>query len=211
MEKKIRILTTLSSIKQMLLWLFLLFVVVHPVAAKKKKSKPAKQTIAKAAVKKDSITKKVVPIDILPAKDEEYASSTTSDKASQIIALAKKQLGMPYIYASASPANGGFDCSGFVYYVMTNFKYKVPRTSKDYMNFGTTIAKENAQKGDVILFTGTDASTRVGGHVGIVLENTNGDITFIHSSSGKAKGVTISKLSESYYTQRFLKIIRVIK
>ena len=60
------------------------------------------------------------------------------------------------------------------------------------MNFGKTIDQKEAQKGDVIVFTGTDVKLRVGGHVGIILENKNGDISFIHGSSGKANGVTIS-------------------
>jgi cell wall-associated NlpC family hydrolase len=79
------------------------------------------------------------------------------------------------------------------------------------MNYGNTISKNNAKTGDVIVFTGTDASQRIGGHVGIVLENNNGNISFIHSSSGKKNGVIISSLSEGYYTQRFLKIVRVVK
>ena len=74
----------------------------------------------------------------------------------------------------------------------------------------TPIENQELHKGDVIIFTGTDAKQRIGGHVGIILENKNGNISFIHGSSGKANGVTISNLSEAYYTQRFLKIVRVL-
>ena len=77
------------------------------------------------------------------------------------------------------------------------------------MTFGQTINKQNAQKGDVIIFTGSDASQRKGGHVGLVLENKNNEISFIHGST--SKGVVINKLSDSYYAKRFLKIVRVIK
>lgn len=210
MEKlnQIKYMSRKHTVLSCLLLLLLLF--PDSALAKKKKVKtlPATTTYHGA---RDSVKRKVVPIDILDANEQNTSVAISDSNIDNIVALAQKQLGMSYIYGSANPKNGGFDCSGFVYYVMTTFNYKVPRTSKDYMNFGTTIAKENAQKGDVILFTGTDASTRVGGHVGIVLENTNGDITFIHSSSGKGKGVTMSKLSEGYYTQRFLKVIRVVK
>jgi cell wall-associated NlpC family hydrolase len=86
----------------------------------------------------------------------------------------------------------------------------VPRSSKDYMSFGKTIDQKDARKGDVIVFTGTDASQRTGGHVGIVLDTKKHDITFIHGSSGRAQGVVITTLSEGYYTQRFHKNVRVI-
>lgn len=165
---------------------------------KKKKDKAITNAV-------DSVYRKVVPFDI-----DNTTFIANSSNTDGIIWYAKQQLGVPYKYASADPAKGGLDCSGFLYYVFGHFKIKVPRTSKDYMNYGKTINKSNAEKGDVIIFTGTNASVRVGGHVGIILENNNGDITFIHSSSGKNKGVTISKLSENYYTQRFLKIVRVV-
>ncbi len=39
---------------------------------------------------------------------------------------------LTYKYASADPANGGLDCSGFIYYVLTNSGLKnVPRDARD--------------------------------------------------------------------------------
>lgn len=187
--------------------LIVISVSIQPAFAKKKKKKDKtnlKTTILTTT--RDSIFRKPIPFD-LESDIAFYNSKTNID---DIISFAKQQLGTPYKYASADPKNGGLDCSGFLYYVFTNYKIKVPRSSKDYMNFGKTISRNDAQKGDVLVFTGTDATQRIGGHVGLVLENNNGDITFIHGSSGKGKGVTISKLSENYYTLRFLKVVRVI-
>ena len=67
----------------------------------------------------------------------------------------------------------------------------------------------DAKPGDLILFTGTDSTKRIVGHMGIVTENINEDIQFIHSTSGKAYGVTISPLS-GYYAGRFIKVIRIL-
>ncbi len=181
----------------------LLFCNTNAFAKKKKKKSKSKPKTTIVSIKKDSIIVNPVLVDI--------ESSTENKDVDGILWFAKQQLGTPYKYASADPKNGGLDCSGFLYYVFQHFKISVPRSSKDYMNFGKTIDKNNAQKGDVIVFTGTDSNTKIGGHVGMILENDNGNITFIHGSSGKANGVTISKLSEGYYTQRFLKIVRVIK
>lgn len=63
---------------------------------------------------------------------------------------------------------------------------------------------------DILLFTGTDASRRKVGHVGIVLKNENGIIEFIHSSSSKKHfGVTVTRYNESGYVKRFLRAISI--
>jgi lipoprotein Spr len=132
-----------------------------------------------------------------------------SVKADTLAALAKSQLGKNYCYAVSDPEKG-FDCSGFVYYVFKCFNIEVPRSSKLYKNYGKKIAMDSARVGDVIVFTGTNAKRRSPGHVGIVLKCDNGVPTFIHSSSGKKKGVIISDFNESpYYKKRFIKIVRV--
>ena len=177
----------------------------------KNKGKPLPKT-TKSYEKRDSVYRKVVPFDIVMTKKskETKNSNSSSSEVDDIIWFAKKQLGTPYKYASADPKNGGLDCSGFLFYVFTHFNIKVPRSSKDYMNYGKTIDVDDAKKGDVVVFTGTNASQRIGGHVGLVLENNGGNLKFIHGSSGKASGVTISNLSEGYYSKRFLKVVRVV-
>lgn len=140
-----------------------------------------------------------------PPKQEQNSNKTNVDG---LLWYAKKQLGTPYKYGASDPKNGGFDCSGFMYYVYTHFNIKVPRTSYDYMSYGKEVSKQQAQKGDVILFTGSDANTKKAGHVGIITENKGGDISFIHAST--SKGVIINKLSDSYYIKRFLKIVHIL-
>ncbi len=190
---------------KLLITVLVIFTFANPTfAAKKKKKNNTKPKTTVSLSKRDSVLRKPVPFDL----DISTYTAGTKD-ADDIIWFAKQQLGTPYKYASANPKNGGLDCSGFLYYVFTHFNIKVPRSSKDYMSYGTTINKNEAKKGDVIVFTGTDATQRIGGHVGLVLENNDGDLTFIHGSSGKANGVTISKLSEGYYSKRFLKVVRV--
>lgn len=130
------------------------------------------------------------------------------DKATEIIDFARTLLGAPYKYASQDPIIG-FDCSGYVNYVYTHFEYKVPRISRLFADIGEDISIQNAEIGDIILFTGTDLNSSTIGHVGIITENTNGQIVFIHSSSGKNSGVIFSNL-EGYYETRFVKIVRII-
>ena len=124
-----------------------------------------------------------------------------------LVAFGKSLVGTPYLYASADPENG-FDCSGFITYVFNYFGIAVPRSSVDFTNVGIEIPKEFAGPGDLILFTGTDSTIRVVGHMGIVESNERGNLLFLHSTSGKAYGVVISPLN-GYYETRFVKVIRV--
>ncbi len=124
-----------------------------------------------------------------------------------LVAFGKSLVGIPYLYASSDPAKG-FDCSGFITYVFNHFDIAVPRSSVDFTNVGREIPAAVARPGDLILFTGTDSTIKIVGHMGIVESNEKGNLLFIHSTSGKAKGVVISPL-KGYYEARFVKVIRV--
>ena len=125
----------------------------------------------------------------------------------QVVAFAQTLQGVPYKYASIDPSIG-FDCSGFITYVFRHFDITVPRSSIDFTNEGREVKPVEAIAGDLILFTGTDSTIPAVGHMGIVTNNKEGDISFIHSTSGKANGVTITPLNQ-YYKTRFVKVIRV--
>jgi cell wall-associated NlpC family hydrolase len=132
---------------------------------------------------------------------------TGSTIPDSLVTFGKSLVGTPYLYASSDPQNG-FDCSGFITYVFNYFGIAVPRSSVDFTNVGIEIPEEFASPGDLILFTGTDSTIRVVGHMGIVESNERGNLLFLHSTSGKAYGVVISPLN-GYYETRFVKVIRV--
>lgn len=133
--------------------------------------------------------------------------NTGSTMPDSLVAFGKSLVGTPYLYASSDPAKG-FDCSGFITYVFNHFNIAVPRSSVDFTNVGLEIPREVAGTGDLILFTGTDSTTRIVGHMGIVESNEHGNLLFLYSTSGKAYGVTISPL-KGYYETRFVKVIRI--
>ena len=129
-------------------------------------------------------------------------------KRDSIVNYAQSFLKVPYIWGGSSPS--GFDCTGFLYFVYKKFGIKVSRASSGYENFGNKVGLEKVQPADILLFTGTDASRRKVGHVGIVLKNSNGIVEFIHSSSSKKHfGVTITRYNESGYVKRFLRAISI--
>jgi cell wall-associated NlpC family hydrolase len=124
----------------------------------------------------------------------------------EVVAFAKTLIGVPYLYGSTNPEKG-FDCSGFITHVFSRFGIVVPRSSIDFTHVGKEISAKQAREGDLILFTGTDSTERFVGHMGIVVSNTD-TLRFIHSTSGKQYGVTITPLN-SYYQKRYAKTIRI--
>lgn len=133
--------------------------------------------------------------------------NTKNAEPDEVVDFAETLVGVPYKYGSTVKEKG-FDCSGFVSYVFNHFNVAVPRVSKDFTNAGTPVPLNTSKKGDLILFTGTDTTGWIVGHMGFVISNDNGKIKFIHSSSGKSIGVIISEMSR-YYATRFVKVIRV--
>ncbi len=146
-----------------------------------------------------------------PYYDSSHAVLTPAShvKPQEIVDYAKTLIGIPYKYASTDPGVG-FDCSGFITYVFNHFNIAVPRSSVAFTNAYPEVAPADARQGDLILFTGTDSTDGVVGHMGIIVWNIKDSISFIHSTSGKANGVTITSLNE-YYKSRFVKIVRVLR
>ena len=122
--------------------------------------------------------------------------------ADKLINFAKSFLGTRYVYGGSSPK--GFDCSGFVSYVFSNFGFSLPRTADEQANVGDTVTRDSLEKGDLVFFKTLGSS--IINHVGIYI----GDGQFIHASSGAGK-VIISPLNEGYYLSHYVKAKRVIK
>lgn len=144
----------------------------------------------------------------LPKKKNSPDNKASSISPTSLIGFAKSMLGIPYRYATSNPKIG-FDCSGFVSYVFSNFGFKVPRSSVEFSSAGKETNLENAKVGDVILFTGSNSKSRRIGHVGIIYSIDNNGIKFIHSTSGKANGVTITEFN-GYYKSRFMKVVSIL-
>lgn len=137
--------------------------------------------------------------------DENWYRRYISNK---LVQFAKMFEGTPYDYANTDPMRG-FDCSGFVQFVYGNFNIRVPRSSGQYQSFGKEIPLDQAEAGDILLFTGSDAGNRTPGHLGIVI-SAEKPLQFMHSATSNRRGIMISSLNEAYFQQRFIKVVRVL-
>lgn len=131
--------------------------------------------------------------------------NTKNVSREDLVNFAESLIGVKYKYGSMTKENG-FDCSGFINYVFNHFKISVPRITVDFTNAGKEIPAKYSKPGDLILFTGSDAQSGIVGHMGIITENNNGDLKFIHAST--SRGVMISGMN-SYFLPRFVKVNRV--
>ncbi len=130
--------------------------------------------------------------------DTAFPSPTTSahsGKGATFVNTAMQYLGHRYVRGSASPGRG-FDCSGFVHYVMKQHGIRLPRSSATQMRNGQPVSRGSLEPGDVVFFRNTYKQGI--SHVGIYVE---GD-TFIHASNSR-RGVVTDSLNSSYYAPRY--------
>ena len=76
----------------------------------------------------------------------------------------------------------------------------MPRRASLQANIGTTVSKANLEKGDLVFF---NTSGRGISHVGIYIDNNQ----IIHAST--SRGVVKDSLSSGYYSNRFVKAVRL--
>lgn len=116
-------------------------------------------------------------------------------KAALLIGKAYQYLGVPYVWGGYSPS--GFDCSGFVSYVINNCgaSWNVGRlTAEGLRDICSTVPASQAQPGDLIFFQGT-YSTSGASHVGIYLGNGQ----MIHAGDP----VQVTSINSAYWQQHF--------
>ncbi|MFO7626271.1 MAG: C40 family peptidase [Candidatus Fermentibacteraceae bacterium] len=120
------------------------------------------------------------------------------DLACAIVSEAISHVGTPYVWGGTD--SSGFDCSGLVYRVFGDNGVPLPRTAGAMASAGTEVSRDSLLPGDLLIFQNP-------GHVGIYI----GDGNFIHSSSYRNIGVTVTPVDQSNYVRRFVSAVRVLR
>lgn len=150
-------------------------------AAQAQKEEPKKEEPKKEEPKKEAPKQET--------KNSEQNPAPTPTPDTGVIAKARNYLGLPYVWGSASPSNGGFDCSGFISYI-----YGVGR--QDVAGYWNSVSKVSSpQPGDLVFFQGTYKPGP--SHIGIYVGNGQ----MIHAGD---KGIAYASLSSSYNQKHFL-------
>lgn len=69
---------------------------------------------------------------------------------SEVVSIAKRYLGAPYVWGADGP--NSFDCSGFTMFVYRQVGVQLPRVSRDQINAGERVRREDLQPGDLVFF-----------------------------------------------------------
>jgi hypothetical protein len=118
------------------------------------------------------------------ATDSSGASGVGSPSGVDVVADAKKYLGIPYVFGSTDPAKG-LDCSSLVQRVFKDLGVDLPRLVRNQRNEGTPVASmKDAKPGDLLIFDGYQ-------HIGIYV----GDGKMLHAPQPGEK-VKIGKVWE---------------
>lgn len=120
-------------------------------------------------------------------------AQTNPQGESAVVDSARKYLGTPYVWGGTSPS--GFDCSGFVQYVLAENGKSIPRTSQEQFASGQAVDKSQLQAGDLVFYDwsgGTEAT-----HVGIY--EGNGKMIHAPHSGDVVKEVDFNSYGQNVY------------
>ena len=116
-------------------------------------------------------------------------------RGNEVADLAEQYVGSPYRWGGASP--GGFDCTGFVMWVYSQFGVSLPHNEAGQLASGESVNADDLQPGDVLVFANT--YRRGLSHTGIYVGNGQ----FVHAADER-HGVMVSALWDSYWGPRLV-------
>ena len=123
-----------------------------------------------------------------------------SELGRQIAEYTLQFVGYDYVWGGTSPSTG-FDCSGLMYYVYSQFGYQLNRVAEDQARNGVHVDPSDLQPGDILCFY----SNGYIGHVGMYIGNGQ----FVHAANSRS-GVIITDLTTGYYATRGYEARRIV-
>lgn len=162
---------------------------VANLANKVKRATQKKKTTKEDKVKKANQIVNETVKKTTANKKTNTSSIQASSKAASIVALAKEQVGKPYVWGATGPDK--FDCSGLVQYVYQHAAgINLPRTTYDQVKIGQTVPLDKLQAGDLV-FWGSETAPY---HVAIYIGNNQ----YVNSATPD-QGTILQNMSSYYY------------
>lgn len=115
------------------------------------------------------------------------------------VSVARKQVGTRYRFGGSSP-QGGFDCSGLVYYSYQRAGVEVPRTTDGLYDSTFPVDPRALRQGDLLFFSIKGKVSHVGIYVG------NGK--FVHAPSS-GKKVSYASIENPYWREHLVRAGRL--
>jgi len=153
---------------------------------------------ATSAVAADATDEPALPAPVREPSDPADAPRFGDGVRNNVRAMINKALDLVGIRYRRGGANAetGFDCSGFVGYVVHEaLGFVLPRTSRELSRAGEPVEKDELQPGDLVFFK---TMRHAVSHVGIYL----GDNQFVHAPR-PGSAVRIEDLRDRYWAKRY--------
>ena len=103
---------------------------------------------------------------------------------------------------------GGWDCSGFIKYMFSQFNMNLPRTASEMSKIGLPVNMDHLINGDLLFFGSGSIIT----HVAMVYQTEDGAKKIIHCAT--STGVTINSFDDiiwkNYWSKKYLFSKRII-
>lgn len=109
--------------------------------------------------------------------------------------------GTPYVWGGADPATG-FDCSGFVQYVLGEHHLSAPRTAAEQFHLGTRVDLKHIRAGDLVFFSTVAPGAS---HVGLAISSEE----FVHAPASTGV-VRTERVRSTYWQSRFVGARRIL-
>lgn len=115
--------------------------------------------------------------------------------ATELIRTARSFEGVPYRWGGDDPSTG-FDCSGFVQYVLARHQIAAPRTSAEQFSLGTGIDLDQIRAGDLVFFSTISPGAS---HVGLAINRDE----FVHAPASSGV-VRVERVRAPYWSARYV-------
>ena len=135
-----------------------------------------------------------------PSNRPDSPSGPALAAPSALIQTALSLEGVPYQWGGDQPSTG-FDCSGFVQYVLGQHNIAAPRTASEQFLIGKQVELAQVRAGDLVFFSTVAPGAS---HVGLAVSNEE----FVHAPA--ANGVVrVERVRSSYWLSRYVGARRV--
>ena len=108
--------------------------------------------------------------------------------------------GVPYVWGGDDPSTG-FDCSGYVRYVLAQHRITAPRTSAEQFLLGARVALKHLRAGDLVFFSTIAPGAS---HVGLAISNEE----FVHAPASSGV-VRTERVRAPYWQSRYVGARRI--
>lgn len=149
---------------------------------------------------------------MLLTTSQAFAVTKVSRQRQELITYSLGFIGVPYVYgADDYKTQGGFDCSGYVAYVVNHgIGIQLPRTAQQIYNKVEIIKTKEREPGDLVFFKNDPNSDKIT-HVGIYLgvyhgpdKKFEGKRVFISAvSDGPNTGVIICLMDQKFWKDHY--------